>query len=172
MRKTSVLPAAILLLLSSACERPNRTEVERAATLTSGGDARLGKTEIRKYGCNACHEISGVAGAQGLIGPSLDGIGQRYYIAGELPNTPGNLMLWIQHPAQWNPIPQCRKWELPSRIAATLRRICTPYDETKQETVMPLFNILAYSRRIPGTRKLFIGCLCSESAGLFEASGL
>ena len=98
MRKTSVLPAAILLLLSSACERPNHTEVERAATLTSGGDARMGKTEIRKYGCNACHEISGVAGAQGLIGPSLDGIGQRYYIAGELPNTPGNLMLWIQHP--------------------------------------------------------------------------
>src|SRR6476660_4109382 len=42
-------------------------------------------------------------------------------------------------PAQWNPIPQCRKWELPSRIAATLRRTCTPYDETKEETVMPLF---------------------------------
>jgi cytochrome c2 len=68
--------------------------------LTGGGDARLGRTDIRKYGCNTCHEISGVPGARGLIGPSLDGIGQRYYIAGELPNTPDNLMLWIEHPRQ------------------------------------------------------------------------
>jgi cytochrome c2 len=33
-----------------------------------------------------------------LVGPRLDGISQRYYIAGELPNTPDNLMLWIEHP--------------------------------------------------------------------------
>ena len=78
-------------------------------------------------------KLSGVAGAQGLIGPSLNGIGERYYIAGELPNTPGNLMLWIQHPRQWNPIPQCRKWESPSRIAATLRHICTPLDDRTGE---------------------------------------
>ena len=36
------------------------TEVKRAATLTGGGDARSGRTDIRKYGCNTCHEISGV----------------------------------------------------------------------------------------------------------------
>jgi cytochrome c1 len=28
----------------------------------------------------------------------LTGIGNRSYIAGELPNTPTNLMRWIQHP--------------------------------------------------------------------------
>jgi cytochrome c2 len=127
VRKPALLLAAVLLSLSSACERPNRTEVERAATLTSGGDARLGKTEIRKYGCNACHEISGVAGAQGLIGPSLDGIGQRYYIAGELPNTPGNLMLWIQHPRAVEPhtaMPEMGVTEQDSRdIAAYLYTI-------------------------------------------------
>jgi cytochrome c len=71
--------------------------------LTGGGHARSGRTEIRKYGCNTCHEISGVPGARGLIGPRLDGVGQRYYIAGELPNTPDNLMLWIQHPRQVEP---------------------------------------------------------------------
>lgn len=103
MRTIPILLSAVLLSMSSACERPSRTEIERAATLTSGGNARSGKTEIRKYGCNTCHEISGVAGARGLIGPSLDGIGERYYIAGELPNTPGNLMLWIQHPRQVEP---------------------------------------------------------------------
>ena len=91
---------AVLLSMSVACNRPSRTEVNQAAMLTGGGDARLGRTQIRKYGCNTCHEISGVPGARGLIGPRLDGIGQRYYIAGEIPNTPANLMLWIQHPRQ------------------------------------------------------------------------
>jgi cytochrome c2 len=110
--------------MSSACERPSRTDTERAATLTSGGDARSGKTEIRKYGCNTCHEIPGVAGARGLIGPSLDRIGERYYIAGELQNTPGNLMLWIQHPRQVEPhtaMPEMGVTEQDSRdIAAYL----------------------------------------------------
>jgi cytochrome c len=100
MRTTLFSLFAFLLSMSSACERPSRTEVARAATLTGGGDARSGRTDIRKYGCYTCHEISGVPGARGLIGPRLDGIGERYYIAGELTNTPNNLMLWIQHPRQ------------------------------------------------------------------------
>jgi cytochrome c len=103
VRNPFLLLCAVLLLVLSACDRLSRAEVKRAATLTSGGDARLGQTEIRKYGCSTCHEISGVPGARGLIGPRLDGIGQRYYIAGELPNTPDNLMLWIQHPRQVEP---------------------------------------------------------------------
>ena len=124
MRIMPILLFAIFLSISIACDRPSRTEVERAATLTSGGDARFGKTEIRKYGCNTCHEISGVAGARGLIGPSLNGIGERYYIAGELPNTPVNLMLWIQHPRQVEPhtaMPEMGVTEQDSRdIAAYL----------------------------------------------------
>jgi cytochrome c len=103
VRMVLVLLSAVLLWISSGCDRPSRSEVERAATLTSGGNARLGRTEIRKYGCNTCHEISGVPGARGLIGPRLDGIRQRYYIAGELPNTADNLMLWIEHPRQVEP---------------------------------------------------------------------
>lgn len=102
--KLVLLPLfAVLLAMSSACDRLSRTEVERAALLTSGGDARLGRTQIRKYGCNTCHEISGVPGARGLIGPRLDGLAQRIYIAGELPNTPDNLVLWIEHPRRVEP---------------------------------------------------------------------
>ena len=71
--------------------------------MTDGGNARVGRVEIRKYGCNACHEISGVPGARGLIGPPLTNINQRYYIAGEIANTPNNLMSWIQHPHQIEP---------------------------------------------------------------------
>jgi cytochrome c2 len=124
MRAMAVLSFLALLWTSSACDRPSRTEVERTATLTGGGNARLGQTEIRKYGCNSCHEIAGVPGARGLIGPRLDGIGQRYYIAGELPNTPDNLRLWIEHPRQVEPhtaMPEMGVTEQDSRdIAAYL----------------------------------------------------
>jgi cytochrome c len=124
MRAILLVLIAVLLLMSIACDRPSRTQVEQAAMLTGGGDARLGRTDIRKYGCSTCHEISGVPGARGLIGPPLDGIGRRYYIAGELPNTPDNLMLWIEHPRQVEPhtsMPEMGVTEQDSRdIAAYL----------------------------------------------------
>ena len=100
MKAKLLIASALLVVLSTGCDRLTHSEVQRAATLTGGGDARLGRLELRKYGCNTCHQISGISGARGLIGPPLDGIAQRYYIAGELPNTPDNLMRWIQHPRQ------------------------------------------------------------------------
>jgi cytochrome c2 len=98
-----VLLTAAIFVFSSGCDQLNRKQLEQAATLTGGGNARAGRTEIRKYGCNTCHEISGVPGANGLIGPPLDGVTRRYYIAGEVANTPNNLILWIQHPRKIEP---------------------------------------------------------------------
>lgn len=98
-----IVGTALALLLAEGCDRLSQERVKYAANLTDGGNARAGRVEIRKYGCNACHEISGVPGARGLIGPPLTNIGQRYYIAGEIANTPDNLMSWIQHPHQIEP---------------------------------------------------------------------
>jgi cytochrome c2 len=115
---------ALFTLVTTGCDRLSQQTVKRAATLTGGGNARSGRIEIRRYGCNACHDISGVPGARGLIGPPLDGISQRYYIAGELPNTPDNLMRWIQHPHAVEPhtaMPEMGVTEQDSRdIAAYL----------------------------------------------------
>ena len=60
-------------------------------------DAAAGNAAFSKW-CLPCHAAG--EGATIKLGPPLNGIGQRYYIAGELPNTPDNLMLWIQHPRQ------------------------------------------------------------------------
>jgi cytochrome c2 len=99
-------------------------QIRAAAITTGGGDARAGRADIGKYGCYACHTIRGVARARGLVGPPLDGIRNREYIAGELPNTPQNLMLWIQHPRQVEPhtaMPEMNVSEQDSRdIAAFL----------------------------------------------------
>jgi cytochrome c len=124
MRLACIAAAVFISLLSTGCDRLNRSELRQAAALTGGGDARSGRQEIRKYGCNGCHTITGVPGARGLVGPPLDGIGARYYIAGELPNTPDNLRLWIRHPHQVEPhtaMPEMGVTEQDSRdIAAYL----------------------------------------------------
>ena len=119
----------LALTLACGCDRLSEQEMNDAGKLTGGGNAIAGRVEIRKYGCNTCHTISGVPGARGLVGPPLDGIRDRYYIAGELSNTPTNLMQWIQHPHQVEPhtaMPEMGVTEQDSRdIAAylyTLRR--------------------------------------------------
>lgn len=124
--KRKMLQAVIFLsiLALCACSDLSSKQIRAAAITTGGGDARAGRADIGKYGCYACHTIRGVARARGLVGPPLDGIRNREYIAGELPNTPQNLMLWIQHPRQVEPhtaMPEMNVSEQDSRdIAAFL----------------------------------------------------
>lgn len=70
-----------------------------AAALTQGGDASRGRELIRSYGCGACHTIPHVPGAVATVGPNLDGIAARAYIAGVVPNQPENMMQWIMNPS-------------------------------------------------------------------------
>jgi cytochrome c2 len=65
-----------------------------------GGDPARGAALIRDYGCGACHQIPGVADADGLVGPPLSNIALRVYLAGMLRNTPDNMMFWLRHPQQ------------------------------------------------------------------------
>lgn len=50
--------------------------------------------------CAACHRVPGIAGANGRVGPSLDGISRQQVIAGHFANTPFNLTEWIEHPQE------------------------------------------------------------------------
>jgi mono/diheme cytochrome c family protein len=61
----------------------------------AAGDARRGARAIPQYGCNACHKIPGILGRDVHVGPPLGGIAVRDYLAGELPNTPGNMLRWL-----------------------------------------------------------------------------
>jgi len=53
--------------------------------------------------CGACHQIPGVVGADGQVGPPLAGFGRRTIIAGVLPNTPANLVRWLRSPQSVKP---------------------------------------------------------------------
>jgi cytochrome c2 len=89
----------VILIGVSSCKQ----DVAREATELTGGDPGNGPIAMRRYGCPSCHTIPGVPGAYGLVGPSLGGIASRMYIAGMLPNTPENMLLWIQAPQGVNP---------------------------------------------------------------------
>ena len=67
------------------------------------GDAKVGKTVIIKAQCGACHDIPGVDGAAGQVGPSLEGFADRTVAAGVLPNTPENLVHWLRYAQQVKP---------------------------------------------------------------------
>ena len=96
-RVSRLLAAATLACLTAiGCSAPGDSHAATAELLA--GDPERGRLLMRQAGCGACHRIPGVAGANGLVGPSLDGIASRAYIAGVLPNAPDNMLRWISDP--------------------------------------------------------------------------
>ena len=90
MRLTACL--ALLLLCACAADQP-----------LPHGDPERGRLLLRQFGCGACHRIPGVADAQGSVGPPLEGVAKRVYLAGVLPNTPELMARWIRTPRAFDP---------------------------------------------------------------------
>jgi len=67
------------------------------------GDADRGKQLISQYGCTACHNVPGVKGPRGMVGPSLDHMASRTYIAGKFQNSVPNMTKWLQNPQSMDP---------------------------------------------------------------------
>src|SRR5436853_898419 len=91
--------ACVLLFIFLALTSCNQNAEREAAAMTGGNPAR-GREVISRYGCSTCHTIPGVNGAEGLVGPPLTQIASRSYIAGVMPNTPDNMIRWIENPPQ------------------------------------------------------------------------
>lgn len=69
----------------------------------AAGNADNGRLLLRQFGCGQCHVIPGVAEAKGRLGPPLEGVGARIYLAGVLPNTPENMARFIRAPQRVKP---------------------------------------------------------------------
>ncbi|HYE35793.1 c-type cytochrome [Methylocaldum sp.] len=85
------------LTLLSACGRSDEP------AQGTGGDPARGRIALQQYACTTCHIIPGIVGAKGLAGPPLTGWANRIYIAGILPNTPDDLVLWLRDPQRISP---------------------------------------------------------------------
>lgn len=75
----------------------------QSQSIVQGGIPERGRADLQTWGCGSCHSIPGVTGANGKVGPALDGLSSRSFIAGRLQNTPDNMILWIMHPQQVSP---------------------------------------------------------------------
>ncbi len=78
----------------------DRERTRTTAEALTGGRVASGKAAIGRYGCGACHVIRGIDGADGRVGPSLDGIAVRAEIAGVLANSPDAMIRWLRAPQQ------------------------------------------------------------------------
>ena len=88
------LSALVIPLVLLGCTNAAEQEAQNLV----GGNTERGKLAIEKYGCPSCHSIPGIATARSKVGPPLDGIAERSYVAGVIPNSPDNLIRWIQNP--------------------------------------------------------------------------
>lgn len=91
----------VAALIAIACNPSARRE---SAHKLTGGDPDAGKAAIGRYGCGACHTIPGVPGAKANVGPGLDKLLMRTYIAGgHMVNNPRNLIAFLRKPREVNP---------------------------------------------------------------------
>ncbi len=86
-----------------AYEYNRRESVRMEVTALTGGDPDRGPGLMTRYGCAGCHEIPGVRGPRGRVGPPLRQIAGRVYIGGVLTNRPDNLVRWIVNPRAISP---------------------------------------------------------------------
>lgn len=92
------LAAAALLALLAGC-----AELVAEAQSPPWGNARRGLQVMHQYACSSCHVIPGVTGGEVHVGPPLAGMARRGTIAGELPNTPPNMVRWLRNPQAVDP---------------------------------------------------------------------
>jgi cytochrome c len=93
---------ALIGVVAFITHNPRRA-IQTHIWVVEDGDPRAGAEAIVEYGCSACHVISGIRRATGRVGPKLPEIQQQIYIGGVLPNTPENMVRWIQDPQEHCP---------------------------------------------------------------------
>jgi len=99
MQSPLCIIGAVLLL--GACRY--EAAFEHRPSAVAGGDVRRGAQVIADFNCGSCHDIPGIRGAEGMVGPPLAHFARRSFIAGQLPNTPENLVRWVKDPPAVEP---------------------------------------------------------------------
>ena len=89
------LSGVIILVVGMTLMERSTTQIHREVP---GGDVERGRKALKQYNCGSCHMIPGVEGANGTRGQPLVGLASRHDIVGALPNTPEDVVRWIQNP--------------------------------------------------------------------------
>jgi cytochrome c2 len=98
---TATAVASLSVPLLTGCDMAGHNQQMQVARAIGNPDR--GRRVIRARHCGSCHTIPGVRGADGVVGPPLNFFSRRTYIAGEVPNTPANLVRWVTDPQSIEP---------------------------------------------------------------------
>jgi len=98
-RFLAALATTLLALSLAACGRHEQAKTQPPG----GGDRARGQLLIQQYGCQTCHSIPGMRGPKGVVAPPLDKMALRTFIGGKVPNTPENMIQWLQNPQTFDP---------------------------------------------------------------------
>lgn len=99
----------VAVAMGSAVSGANLQTVDTSPRV---GDPVQGRVLIRSFGCGACHGIPGIPEADGIVGPPLDRMAERAYLAGVLANTHENMMRWLRDPPAVDPATAMPKVEM------------------------------------------------------------
>ncbi len=104
----SIVAVAALTLIGAGAvtagyEIKAAREARAAAIAATGSDPDGAPPILTRYGCAGCHDIPGIQGPGGRVGPPLRTVKERVYLGGRLTNTPDNLVQWIANPRQIDP---------------------------------------------------------------------
>jgi cytochrome c len=75
----------------------------RDAEPVPAADSTRGQVALLRYGCTGCHTIPGIASPGSNIGPPLEHVARRVYLAGVIANTPEGMLAWLRHPSAVDP---------------------------------------------------------------------
>lgn len=109
MRSRSIWIGTLIIIVSAAATASgaavwsSRQNNERIARAMTGGDPVRAPDIMRRYGCGGCHTIPGLSGADGQVGPPLNGLIHRVYVGGAANNSSNNLVQWIVSPQAFSP---------------------------------------------------------------------
>lgn len=93
---------ALLCVAAATVWLVKRDAAQHTALVGLLGDPDRGRSLVAAYGCASCHVV-GRGAVRGMVGPPLDDVGARSYIAGRFPNVPGVMQQWLEHPQQMKP---------------------------------------------------------------------
>jgi cytochrome c1 len=102
MTRFQIAAFVVAGLLLSGCRGSNPDEAI-AYTVDTGGTAARGREIIEQRNCGTCHTIPGIRRARGVVAAPLYWFSRRTFIAGQLPNTPENLVRWVRSPQSIEP---------------------------------------------------------------------
>jgi cytochrome c2 len=107
MGATALIFLAVVLFAGAATSAylyvKRSREADALATRLTQGNPKRGPQLALQYGCAGCHDIPGIRGPRGKVGPPLGEVGARIYLGGRMANTPDNLVQWIMNPREVDP---------------------------------------------------------------------